>query len=247
MDKTEVMLKECIDDLLEEEIKAIPKDTEIKKQHKFSRQFEKNMNELIKENKRKNMFRIYRALGACAAVLVLGAIAVNGLSPYWSQKSLESNEEAAEEMAEMTTESAMDTAEDTSGANDSVMEYSDFSGVKSSYGDEVNVTDMKEEPVGLRVIAAYQQEDGWILYQQIQNNSQKAIQFMEGSYMLEVWQEDGWYVLSTKEESKVYELEPGSRYAGDIVLADELSAGNTYRLLCMFDGEIRGYVFHTEE
>lgn len=246
MDKVEVILKECINDLLEEEIKAIPEDAELKKQHKFSRAFQKNMNELIKENKKKNMFRIYKALGACAAVLVLGVIAVNGLSPYWNQNSLDVKEEM-EEMAEMTTESGVDMAEDTSGANDTVAEAFGFSGVKSSYGDEINVADINAEPVGLKVTAVYQQEDGWILYQQIKNNTEQPIQFMEGSYMLEVWQEDGWYVLSTKEATAVYELEPGSRYAGDIVLGEELSKGNTYRLLCMFDGEIKAYVFSTQE
>lgn len=247
MDKAEVILKECINDLLEEEIKAIPEDTELKKQHKFSRVFQKNMNELIKENKKRKMFWIYKALGACAAVLVLGVIAANELSPYWNQNSLYTNEEAVEEMAEMTTDNTVDTAEDINGANDTVTESFGSSGVKSSYGDEINVADINAEPVGLKVTAVYRQEDGWILYQQIKNNTEQPIQFMEGSYMLEVWQEGGWYILSTQEESEVYELEPGNRYAGDIILNDELSTGNTYRLLCMFDGEIKAYVFRAEE
>lgn len=247
MNKAEVILKECIDDLLEEEIKAIPKDTELKKQHKFSRRFYKNMNEMIKENKRKHVFRIYKTLGACAAVLVLGLIAVNGLSPYWSQKNLDRNETAMEETTEMTAEDAVEETEATSGSEDLAMEYGDSSGVKSSYGDEINVEGIEEETIGLEVTAVCQQEDGWILYQQIQNNTQKPIQFMEGSYMLEVWQEDGWYIIDTKEGSEIYELEPGSRYAGDIMLESELVAGNRYRLLCMFDGEIRGCVFSTEE
>lgn len=247
MDKAEVILKECIDDLLEEEIKAIPKDTELKKQHKFSRRFYKNMNELIKENKRKHVFRIYKTLGACAAVLVLGLIVTNGLSPYWSRKNPDRNEVEMEETAEMTAEDAVEETEATSGSEDLAIEYGDSSGVKSSYSDEINVEGIEEEPIGLKVTAVCQQEGDWILYQQIQNNTQEPIQFMEGSYMLEVWQEDGWYVIDTKEGSERYELEPGNRYAGDIMLEGELVAGNRYRLLCMFDGEIRGCVFSTEK
>ena len=44
MDKAERVLKECIDDLLTEEIKTLPNDAELKKQHTFSERFQKNMN-----------------------------------------------------------------------------------------------------------------------------------------------------------------------------------------------------------
>ena len=65
MDKAERVLKECIDDLLTEEIKTLPNDAELKKQHTFSKRFQKNMNRLIKENKRKNIYRMYKALDRC--------------------------------------------------------------------------------------------------------------------------------------------------------------------------------------
>ncbi len=154
-------------------------------------------------------------MAACVAVFVLGVLAVNGISPYWNQENLNTNEEATEEIADMTAESAVESAEDTSGMNDSAAEPSASLDIKSSYGNEINVTDINAEPVGLKVTAIYRQEECWILYQQIQNNTQNPIQFREGSYMLEVWQEDGWYVLFTKEESQIHELDPGSRYAGE--------------------------------
>ncbi len=240
MDKAEMILKECIDDLLEEEIKAIPTEEELKKQHKFSGRFQKNMNQLIKENKRRNVFKIYKALGACAAVVVLGVITVNVLSPYWELEKTDVYENAIEEM---TTESAMEETEDTTATSDSADVYS--YGIKSSYGEEVNVSGISEEPIGLQVNAVYE-ENGWELCLQIHNNGENSIQFMEDSYMLEVWQEDGWYVVTTKEGSKTYELLPGIRYDNNILLEDEISKEHTYRLLCMFDGEIKGYVFNVE-
>lgn len=243
MDKAEAILKECLEGLLEEEIKAIPSEAELKKQHKFSKQFINNMNKLIKENKRKNMFRIYKALGACAAVIVLGVLAVNGLSLYRSGENSVVYEEATKEAAEMATETTGNDAED---ASDGEMKSSVFLGVKSGYGDEVNVADLEAEPVGLKVFANYQQEDGWILYLQLQNNTENSVQIMEGSYMLEVWQEDGWYVIETKEEGQEYELATGNSYAGDIVLENDLYGENQYRLLLMIDDEMKGYVFSPE-
>lgn len=242
MDKAEVILKECLEELLEEEIKAIPANPELKKLHKFSKGFEKNMDKLIKENKRKNMLRIYKALGACAAVAVLWFLVVNGLSPYWSEEDTVAYEEAVE----MATETTGDEAEEEFDTSDSEMKSENSSGAKSGYGDEINVTDMKAEPVSVKVTAVYQQENGWILYQQLQNNTENTVQFIEGSYMLEVWQEDGWYVVETKEDGQVYELAPGSRYASDIVLEQELYAANKYRLLLMVDDEMKGYIFNVE-
>ena len=64
--------------------------------------------------------------------------------------------------------------------------------------------------------------------------------------MLEVWQEDGWYAMTTEEGTEMYELSPGGRYDTKIILEEELSREHTYRLLCMFDGEIKEYVFNVE-
>lgn len=215
MDKAERVLKECIDDLLTEEIKTLPNDAELKKQHTFSKRFQKNMNRLIKENKRKNIYRMYKAFGACAAIVVLGFITVNLLSPNGEVEM----SDVYENMTEETTESAME--------------------------ETVDVPGISAKPVGLQVDAV-REENGWELCLQIYNNSDKTIQFMEGSYMLEVWQEDGWYAMTTEEGTEMYELSPGGRYDTKIILEEELSREHTYRLLCMFDGEIKEYVFNVE-
>lgn len=250
MDKTEVLLKECIDSLLEEEIKEIPKDADIKKQHRFSKKFIKSINKLIQTNKKKKIYRMYKALGACAAVLILAVLAANRISYFYPAEETVMMENAVKEVgedaADMMAENSMDMAEEATQDSAALMTQ-ESSMVKSSYGDDINVDDIKSQPVGMKVSAVYNRERGWILCEQIQNNSDKPVQFMEGSYMLEVWQEDGWYVFSTKEEAKVYSLEPGSRSSSNILAEGvTLEPGKRYRMLSMFDGEMKGYVFSLE-
>lgn len=246
MDKAEARLKECLDEILEEEIMLIPEKAELKRLHKFSRHFERNMENMIKQNKKRKVFRAYKAFGACAAVFVLGIIAVKQWSPLHQRNAI-SYEEKVQESAEMSEESVTDAATDTYDASEGEMSLGDSSWEKSGYGDEVNVAGIKAVPVGLKIIADFQQKNGRILYQQLQNNSDHTIQFMEGSYMLEVWKEDGWYVMETNEDGRVYELAAESRYAGDILLESQLYPEEKYRVLLMIDGEMKGYVFQVEE
>lgn len=264
MNKSDAKLKECVEDLLEEEVKAIPSDSKIKETHVFSKAFEKDMKRLIQKNKIQKIHRMYKVLGVCAVVVLV--IAVGGAQELFFQ-----NEESAQNYMEGITEDAVEESiEETESAEEScttdsmteeivngegghlgiVEDYSEEekqSWIKSSYSDEINVTDMEEKPIGIKVSVLENDEDGIVLYQQIKNNADKKIRYMEGSYMLEIWNDDGWYVISTSEESKVYILEPDSRYANDIIIPDvRLYDRYQYRLLSMFNGEMKAFMFSVE-
>lgn len=264
MNKSDAKLKECVEGLLEEEVKAIPSDSQIKETHIFSKAFEKDMKRLIQKNKIQKIHRMYKVLGACAVLALV--IAAGSSQEFFFPKE----EGVQNYMEEITEEAVEESVEETEGAEESftndameeetaagqgetfgvLEDYSEEerqSWIKSSYSDEINVADMGETPVGLKVSVLESGEDSVVLYQQIKNNTNKKIRYMEGSYMLEIWNNDGWYVLSTSEESKPYTLEPGSRYASDIRIQDvKLYEGYQYRLLSMFNGEMKAFMFIVE-
>ena len=135
-----------------------------------------------------------------------------------------------------------DTEEMTEENN---LEAGNFYGTVSAYDDSVNVSETDASPIGLKVSAS-QEENAWKLCLQVHNNSDKSIQLMEETYVLEVWQDNQWYVMSSKEGADSCEILSGSSYDIDIWLEEELSKQDTYRLLCMFDDEVKGYVFNVE-
>lgn len=261
MNKSDAKLKEFLESLLEEEVKNIPTDSQIKTTHIFSKAFEKDMRRLIQKNKIQKMHRMYKILGVCAVFAIL--IAIGGVNGFFLSDESAKNvmEGITEECAEEESAAGMESMEQTDVEDDVSQEnfieegvvaydYTEEekqSWIKSSYSDEINVEDMETEPIGMQVSTLEQGEEGIVLCQQIQNNTEKEIRYMEGSYMLEIWNNDGWYVISTSEEAKLSTLAPNSRYANDIVISGvTLYEGYQYRLLSMFDGEMKASMFILE-
>lgn len=266
MNRSDAKLKECVEGLLEEELKEIPKDFKIKETHVFSRTFEQDMKRLIQKNKIQKLHRMYKILGVCAVVALVIAVS-EGQELFFPKEESASNYMYMEEITEEYGEESMEEiegAEDNAAADGGTKEFAaeeeenfeiaeDYSEeekqswIKSSYGDEINVADMEEKPVGIKVSILEKGADGIILYQQIKNNTDKKIRYMEGSYMLEVWYNEEWYVISTSEDSVLYILDQGSRYANDIFVQDvTLYEGYQYRLLSMFNGELKASMFIME-
>lgn len=261
MNKSDAKLKKCVESLLEEEVKNIPWDSQIKATHRFSKAFEKEMKRLIQKNKIQKMHRMYKILAACAVLAIVATIGGTWhsfLPKETTQNVMEGiTEECTEENAEgmeskEETDASEEVSQETATEEEGTVAYGYTkeemqSWIKSSYSDEINVEDMEIEPIGMQVSTLEQGEENVVLYQQIQNNTEKDVRYMEGSYMLEIWNNDGWYVISTSEEAKLSILAPNSRYANDIVISGvTLYEGYQYRLLSMFDGEMKASMFILE-
>lgn len=217
LSKGEELLTRVLEECLEEDLSFVPPEREIARTHRFSEAFEGKMNALLEEVSRtnrdqeirKHFHPRYGELAACVLIfLVCGYLFYSVMGPM-----LDTGAEApaaGTTAAEAFMEDAM--AEETAEAEESApaAEKEDLQaavqeagasvpGQKVYCGQTVYLAEQQEVPellehVTTLVNCPVLDAEEPILYLTIGNTGDRTIRYLD-RYELQVWLEDGWYVI----------------------------------------------------
>lgn len=274
----EKLLAQVLEECLEEDLSFVPPEREIARKHKFSEKFEESMRTLLEHSSLKRQEREiqrhfhprYAHLAACILVLcvcgwlfwsVAGPLNDGGTKESAAVTS-DTAAETAEEYAE--SEEAMEPAQAEEPAEGAVPEDAGGIGQESGAsekgqkewcGQTVCLAEQQEVPdkldnVTTLVNCPVLDENDPVLYLTIGNVGEEPIRYLN-SYALEVWLEDGWYVVPSgnTEAADWAELEAGMAVDEEIDLSDyQIDYGaQQYRLVVRLEKNVVSAEFTFQE
>lgn len=277
LSKGEELLTQVLDECLEEDLSFIPPEREIARKHRFSEKFEETIRELLEhtsnETKKKEIKKHFSPrYGQWAACVLLFCIC-GGLFYYvlggpFTDKSSSMQDETAEVTEESAFEEAAeeapaeaapagDYAGETEGAQEeSETEKETATGTEKIYcGQPVYLAEQQEVPEALEYVTTLvncpvQDEENPILYLTIGNTGEEDVRYLN-RYTLEVWLDDGWYVVPERTDSlgEWMTLEAGMAVNEEIDLNDyQIDYGaQQYRLITYVDQKAVSAEFTFEE
>ena len=218
----EELLTRVLDECLEEDLSFVPHEREIAGKHRFSPEFEEQMEAIMTEAEQKTQEKELKKhfhfqwgqLAACVAVFcVCGALAgtvylqhsggkgAADTTAMMTAESADVAEESAElEVAEDATEDTAEDAADTGAAD------VDTSKGKTYCGQTIYLAEIQDMPEALEnvntlVNCPVLDEENPTLTLTIANTGETATSYQMPP-ILEVWLDDGWYVIpATSTES----------------------------------------------
>lgn len=247
LSKKEQLLLRVLDECLEEDLSFIPPEREIARKHRFSEKFETTIEELLentssetrKKEIKKHFSPRYGQWAACILIFCL----CSGLFYYVmgpaSNKSVsmadetamqtegteEVMEEALEEEAEAFPEEAA-AAEDAQAAEGAAKSETQKESGKVYCGQTVYPAKRQEvaetlESVTTLVNCPVLDEENPVLILTIGNTGDEDIRYLN-HHVLEVWLDDGWYVVPSRSEKQEewLTLEAGMAVDEEIDLTD---------------------------
>ncbi len=250
----EELLVKALEECMDEDLSFVPPSGEIARGYRFSEEFETAMGELLdsaaQEQREKTIRRHFRpryaSLAACLLLFGVCGFLLWTIAEPLSQTSSRSADTAAEETvaeeeteeAAMVTEDALETDTGTASGTTESAEPE----VRNWNGQTVELAEEQDVPEALENVAARvsdpvleQDDQGMYLYLTIENLGADSIRYWD-SYGLQVWLDDGWYVVDTVNaswQSTWQELEAGTAVDAEIDLtAYELDfTAERYRLI----------------
>lgn len=225
----EALLARVLDECLEEDLSFVPPEREIARHHTFSERFEEAMKPLLdgrsgkagEEEIRKHFSRGYGQLAACILLFcVCGWLFFSIVGPLSEKSSSADTTGSSTEYTEATPEDHM-AAE--AAPEDSEEELSEEEGAGAAMdmggrlycGQTVYPAVQQEVPETLDYVMTLvncpvQDEENDEIFLTIGNIGEEPIQY-QNQFELEVWLQDGWYVIQPKvgEPAEQVSLEAG--------------------------------------
>ena len=261
------LLAEAFDECMDEQLSFIPSEREIARMHRYSEDFQQNMQELLdaggKPKRKKNTITqrefvySFNKIAACIlAVLVVSGVCT-GLFLAGGKKSSgtadtaapetasimeDSVEEAADEGVETEGESAENTAASSAAGKENAPEKITFAGHDIYLTQEQNVT-AETESVKTLVSSPVIARDAEAVKVTIGNISETPISY-NANMELQVQKDGAWYVVTRNREpvgqqDTTVVLEPGMAQDEELDLTDyDLDYdADAYRIITYVDGE----------
>lgn len=270
LSKEEQLLAQVLEECLEEDLSFVPPEREIARTHRFSEKFEKSMENLLEHSshtiREKEIRRHFSPRYGQWAACILAFCICSGLFYYVIRPAMDKG---------MVTEEIPEEAETESGSIENLDEASSEAETKSYSienldealseaaaekeriycGETVCLAEQQEVPETLEHVATLVNcpvldEENPVLFLTIGNTGEEEVQYLN-QYDLEVWLEDGWYVIPPKEEKEGewISLEPGMAVDEEIDLtAYQIDYGaQQYRLVTQIGEELVSAEFTFEE
>lgn len=275
----EELLARVLEECLEEDLSFVPPDREIERAHRFSREFESSMDALLRQNEdgqrrriRRHFAPAYGRIAACVLVFCVcgwlfyqtvgretpGAGRTGLMEGSATEESAQTESEGSAEIAgsaadQETAESAEDEAAQESGAASGSEPpsgegklYCGRTVYPAAQQDVAETMDYVTTLVNCPVL----DEENPVIYLTIGNIGEETIRY-ENRASLEVWLEDGWYVIPSdgRQQAEWVELEGGMAVDEEIDLSDyRIDYGaQQYRLTTRVDGNLISAEFTFEE
>lgn len=263
----EEMLMQVLEECLEEDLSFVPPEREIARSHRFSPEFEEHMKQLMEAEKeehpdavRKHFAPRYGQLAACILLFcVCGGLFCYVIRPsmnqgYYEEQAADSAAEDMFEAEEAAPEEEMELGavpESASGAADQAAPESE----KDYCGQTLFLAEQQEVPETLDYVTTLVNcpvldEENPVLYLTIGNIGESDIQYLN-RYDLEVWLEDGWYLIpaNTPLKEEWLTLEAGMAVDEEIDLSDyQIDYGaQQYRLITCVGDDLISAEFTFEE
>lgn len=256
------LLAEAFDECMDEQLSFIPPEREIARMHRYSEDFQQNMQELLdagsKAKRKKNIITqrefvySFNRIAACIlAVLVVGSVCT-GVFLVGARKSGSADTATSEiaSVAQDDTKEAMDedagaageSAEDTIAAEqEEAPEKITFAGHDIYLAPEQNVTG-ETESVKTLVSSPVIARDAEVVKVTIGNISETPISY-NANMELQVQEDGAWYVVTRNSEpvgqqDTTVVLEPGMAQDEELDLTDydlDYNA-DAYRIITYVDG-----------
>lgn len=245
LSKGEELLAQVLEECLEEDLSFVPPEREIARSHRFSAEFEEQMKHLMEEEKeehqdviRRHFSPRYGRLAACILLFcVCGGLFCYVLGPLSDQESYK--EHAVESAAAGTDEIEEAAPEEEKMYCGQTLQPAEQQVVPETLG---YVTTLVNCPV--------LDEENPILYLTIGNIGESDIQYLN-RYDLEVWLDDGWYLIPTQadHQEEWLTLEAGMAVDEEIDLSDyQIDYGaQQYRLITYVGDDLISAEFTFEE
>ena len=261
------LLAEAFDECMDEQLSFIPSEREIARMHRYSEDFQQNMQELLdaggKPKRKKNTITqrefvySFNKIAACIlAVLVVGGVCTglfltsgkknwnaDTAAPETAAAAQDSTEEAVFEDVEDTSESAEDTTAAASAEKkEEAPEKITFAGRDIYLAQEQSVTG-ETESVKTLVSSPVIAREAKLVKITIGNISETPISY-NANMELQVQKDGAWYVVTRNSEpvgqqDTTVVLEPGMAQDEELDLTDyDLDYdADAYRIITYVDGE----------
>jgi hypothetical protein len=212
-------LHSALEECLEEELKEIPEESEIKKQYTFSTQFHANMKKLLQKEKNKEKYKViyqnrrfFYQLATATALIIIIIYARNMIiTPDTNQDSSSNQESMKVEMA--TTESA--TVPEGEAADSMTKSMLDESSQDTNTS---NISWTLQEVVDAKAKL------------RIENTTEEIANYGD-IFKVEQYKDGAWVEIYAKEAEVTKELNPQESVEEEIVLADyTITESGSYRL-----------------
>lgn len=267
LSRGEELLIQVLDECLEEDLSFVPPEREIARKHRFSEKFEQAIKELLentsRETKKKEIQKHFSPrYGQWAACILLfficGGLIYHVIGPFTDKSGAAvPQESASDEMAAETAESweGEASAESLPAAGDTGERSEAQKQEKTYCGQTVRPAEQQDVPEALEHVTTLvncpvQDEENPVLILTIGNTGTEDVQYLN-RYDLEVWIDDGWYVIPAKseEEEQWMTLEAGMAVDAEIDLKDyQMDYGaRQYRLIAYVNQEAVSAEFTFEE
>lgn len=263
--KGEELLAQVLEECLEEDLSFVPPEREIARTHRFSAAFEEKMQDYFnsqqEEHRQKAIRRHfaprYGYLAACILVFCICGALLYGILGQQGMRieSADTPMAAAGEEAEAEEAAPAEAGEDT-GSGTASSEARKES--REYCGQTVYPAPRQDVPEALDYVTTLvncpvQDEENPILYLTIGNVGEETIRYSK-DYSLEVWLEDGWYVIPQKDAGTAVWTEEGELEAG-MAMDEEIDLSHfqmsydaeRYRMVVQVNGELVGAEFTFEE
>lgn len=274
LSRGEELLAQVLEECLEEDLSFVPPEREIARKHRFTERFEASMKAFlaqISQNQKeqeiqKHFHPRYAHLAACVLMFCVCGWLFFKLAGPLGDKGMSTSDSAAADITESmeesapaespgaapeAAESAAEAAEAESGqlAGTTAQEAKEYC-MQTVYPAKQQDVPKNLEHVTTLVNCPVLDEDNPVLYLTIGNVGEETVKYLD-QYELQVWLEDGWYVIPSENGNAGtwMELEAGMAVDEEINLSDyQMDFGaEQYRLIVQVDGEKVSAEFTFEE
>lgn len=275
LSKGEELLAQVLEECLEEDLSFVPPEREIARKHRFTERFETSMKAFMEQNSqnqkeqeiRKHFHPRYAHLAACVLVFCVCSWLFFRLADSFVEKGMSASDSAAADIAESVEESAPAesaesapesveaASEEAAGADSGALAGTTVQETKEYCGQIVRLAESQEVPENLEHVTTLVNcpvldEDNPVLYLTIGNVGEETVKYLD-RYELQVWLENGWYVIpsETTGDGTWMELGAGMAVDEEINLSEyQMDFGaEQYRLIVQVDGERVSAEFTFEE
>ncbi len=217
-------MRDALEECLEEDLSFVPPEREIMRTHRFSESFENGMKELLEERSRqrqeseirKHFCPRYGQWAACILIFcVCGVLLYSLVTPLMNQLAKSGEKGETADLFLMEEESAVEDTATAEGGDENAAASQEEAVSKMWNGREVTLALRQEVPEFLDYVTTLvncpvQDEENPVLCLTIGNIGEEDIRY-RAWYDLEVWLEDGWYVIphATEPSGEWLDLEAG--------------------------------------
>lgn len=268
LSKGEELLAQVLEECLEEDLSFVPPEREIARTHRFSENFEKTVRAFLEQSSQnqkkqeiqKHFHPRYAHLAACVLVFcVCGWLLVQVMGLFGSKGAASADTSAAMDMeagnVEVTEEEAEEAAPEEAepaegtGAGEEIQKQREYCGQTVRLAEQQEVPEHLDNVTTL-VNCPVQDADNPVLCLTIGNVGEEAVKYLD-QYELQVWLQNGWYVIPSGAEGsgKWLELKAGMAVDEEINLSSyQIDFGaEQYRLIAQVDDRMVSAEFTFEE